>query len=256
MPVPTRVPLGTSTLNRKWLVDVNTGTIGSPVWVGVFGVTDNKPSWDQTTQDDSDFDSAGQKSQTITAVGWGLQMKLARKTQVLAPTQYDPGQEFLRTKAVQLGSNNIVNCRFYEYDIAGGPQVEAYQGNVTVSWEEDGGGMDALSSITCNLTGVGARTAITHPAAAATPAPTIASVTPTTGGVAGGFEVVAVGTNFTGATALVVGVTTVSAANWQVVDSTRIAFVSPAKTAGTYDVQVTTPGGTSGTSATTKITYS
>jgi hypothetical protein len=36
----------------------------------------------------------------------------------------------------------------------------------TVTWSPDGGGMDALSTVSVTLTGQGERKAITHPAAA------------------------------------------------------------------------------------------
>jgi hypothetical protein len=49
-----REPLGANTLNRKYYLDVNTGTAAVPAWKGVFGIGEFKPNIDPTLQDDSD----------------------------------------------------------------------------------------------------------------------------------------------------------------------------------------------------------
>lgn len=82
--------------------------------------------------------------------------------------------------------------------------------------------------------------------------PTITTVTPNTGLAAGGTAFTIVGTNLTGATALTIGGT--AATSRVIVDDTHITAVTPAKTAGAYDVVVTTPAG-SGTK-TNGFTYS
>lgn len=162
MPAPARVPLGASTNNRKWFVDVNTGTNAAPVWTGVHGITEFQPNLEPTLQDDSDFDSGGDKSQTVTARAWSASMKLARKVRATLATAYDPGQEALRLASEEIGIANSVDIRFYEME-PNGPRVEAYRGKAAVSWTPDGGGMDALSTVSVTLTGQGKRTAITHP---------------------------------------------------------------------------------------------
>ena len=72
-------------------------------------------------------------------------------------------------------------------------------------------------------------------------APTVTGVTPNTGPLAGGSEVTIVGTNFTGASAVSFGGT--SATGYSVNSATSITASSPAESAGTVDVTVTTPGG-------------
>lgn len=162
MPAPARIPLGASTVNRKWWIDVNTGTTALPVWVGVHGITEFQPNLEPTLQDDSDFDSGGDKSSTVTARAWSLNFKLARKVRAALATAYDPGQEALRLASEEIGTANSVEVRFYEMEPAG-PRVEAYSGKAAVSWTPDGGGMDALSMVAVALTGQGKRTAIAHP---------------------------------------------------------------------------------------------
>jgi hypothetical protein len=61
--------------------------------------------------------------------------------------------------------------------------------------------------------------------------------------VAGGTSVSITGTNLTGATAVKFGST--AATRFTVNSATLLTAVSPAETAGTVDVTVTTPGGTS-----------
>lgn len=76
----------------------------------------------------------------------------------------------------------------------------------------------------------------------ASAAPTITSVTPSTGPSTGGTSVTINGTNLTGATSVTFGTT--AAASFSVVNSTQVTAVTPSRSAGTVDVSVTTAGGT------------
>ncbi len=82
--------------------------------------------------------------------------------------------------------------------------------------------------------------------------PTVTSVVPNSGPIAGGTEVTITGTNFTGATVVNFGGT--AAATFSVTNATNISATSPAGT-GTVDVTVTTASGTSATVAGDKFTY-
>lgn len=83
-------------------------------------------------------------------------------------------------------------------------------------------------------------------------APTVTSVSPNQGSVAGGTSVTLMGTNLSAASEVKFGDTvaniTASAASW-------ITVTTPAHAAGTVDVTVTTAGGTSATSAWDQYTY-
>lgn len=81
--------------------------------------------------------------------------------------------------------------------------------------------------------------------------PTVASVTPNCGATAGGTSVVIVGNNIKPATAVNFGVTPASSFT----GGASVTATSPAKTAGTYDVTVTTPSGTSPTGSPDQFTY-
>lgn len=163
MTATVKVPLGATTTNRKWYVDVDTGTL-TPEWTGIFGIQEFKDALESSLQDDSDFDGEGWKSQTNAANAWMLELKVKRAVQAALATAYDPGQEVLRLAAQETGIANSVHIRWYEMEPSG-PRVEAYEGYAAVSWSPDGGGMDALSTVTVTLTGQGKRTDITHPAA-------------------------------------------------------------------------------------------
>lgn len=250
MAVTTKTPLGASTLVRKWYLDVNTGSIASPVWVPVLGMLNFTPNLDPTLQDDSDFDGGGYKSSTVTALSWSAAGTVSRKTQALAPTVYDPGQEFLRVTSLTQGVANSINVRLYEYS-AGGPTTEAYSGQAAVSWSPKGGAMDALETADFTLTGQGPRASITHPAGSITPV--ISSLVPNTAGTAGGNQIQIRGSYFTNATAVTINSVALAAANWTVINDGLIIATASAQTAGSKTVSVTTPGGTS---ATANLTYS
>jgi hypothetical protein len=72
-------------------------------------------------------------------------------------------------------------------------------------------------------------------------APTISTILPNGGSVNGGTSVIITGTSFTGLTGVTFGNT--PAPSYTVNSSTQITCVTPAKTAGSFDVVVTTPNG-------------
>jgi uncharacterized protein YhjY with autotransporter beta-barrel domain len=84
-------------------------------------------------------------------------------------------------------------------------------------------------------------------------APTITSLSPTTGPAAGGTSVIITGTGFTGATAVKFGA--VAATTFTVTSATKITAKAPAGS-GVVDVTVTNAGLTSAVSAGSKYTYS
>lgn len=82
--------------------------------------------------------------------------------------------------------------------------------------------------------------------------PTVTDVSPKTGPTAGGTTVTVTGTNFLGATQVTIGGTAVP---FTIHSSTSISFVAPAKSAGTVDIRVTTPAGTSPNTSADDFTY-
>ena len=90
-------------------------------------------------------------------------------------------------------------------------------------------------------------------ASAFAPPPRVSSVSVTSGPAAGGTSVTVTGTGFTGATAVRFGGT--PAASFTVNGDTSITALSPVASAGTVDITVTTPGGTSAASASDQFTF-
>ena len=72
-------------------------------------------------------------------------------------------------------------------------------------------------------------------------APTITTVSPTSGSALGGTTITITGTNFTGASSVVVG--GVAATSVNVVSATSVTAITGAATAGVKDLVLTTPGG-------------
>lgn len=83
--------------------------------------------------------------------------------------------------------------------------------------------------------------------------PTVTAVSPSSGTTAGGTPVVITGTNFNGATVVDFGL---NPASFSLINANTIDATSPAGSAGTINVTVTTPQGTSATSAADQFTYS
>jgi hypothetical protein len=84
-------------------------------------------------------------------------------------------------------------------------------------------------------------------------APTVTAVSPTSGSVTGGTLVTITGTGFTASSTVRFGAAASGTVTF--VSSTQLTAVSPAEAAGTVDVTVTTPGGTSPTSPADRFTY-
>ena len=85
------------------------------------------------------------------------------------------------------------------------------------------------------------------------PAPTVTIISPTTGPTTGGTAVTVMGDGFTGATAVTFGTT--AAPSFTIQSNSVLTAVSPAGSAGAFDVTVTTSGGSSATSAADEFTF-
>jgi len=82
--------------------------------------------------------------------------------------------------------------------------------------------------------------------------PTVSGISPNLGLTSGGTSVILTGTNFSTATSVNFGL---SSASFIIDSNTQITATSPANSAGTVDITVTTPYGTSTTSSADEFTY-
>jgi len=144
------------------------------------------------------------------------------------------GTDFNNVSAVKFGANNATTFSFVNATTVTATSPAGSAGAVDVTVTTPGG-----------TSATGAADQFTYSAV-----PTVASVSPNAGPIAGGTSVTITGTNFTGATAVTFGG---AAATIGTVTATTIAATTPAHAVGGVNVVVTTPGG-SGT-ATGAFTY-
>jgi hypothetical protein len=154
------MPDTVSALARKFAVDINTGTTLVPVWTRIGGMMEFNDPLNPTLEDDSDYDS-GWGSVTKTQLKYQLVMKIVRRHNPDDVTEYDAGQEALRTRSTAFGGDGWADVRWYDRE--GGP--EAYRGTTEVTWQRAGGPTTALDTVTVTLDGKGERTDITNPLA-------------------------------------------------------------------------------------------
>ncbi|MBV9457469.1 MAG: IPT/TIG domain-containing protein, partial [Bradyrhizobium sp.] len=88
-----------------------------------------------------------------------------------------------------------------------------------------------------------------------TGAPTVTSVLANSGTTLGSNSVTISGTNFNGATAVAFGSVAVAAGKFTILSATTILATTPAQAAGTVNVTVTTPAGTSAIGTSDQYTY-
>lgn len=238
-----------STLARKWVLEINTGTVAVPIWTTVKGLAEYTfTPGEPNLEDDNVYEDLGYTGQTKTALSWKGEGKVMRRTLPTDVTTYDPGQEKLRILSNLLGPTGVAYIRTYDRD--GGP--EAYTGFAEVSWEPEGGSPTDLEGVSFTLTGKGAPTLITNPNAPALALPTVTSVSPATGPAAGGTLVIIRGDNFkdrngTTVVTLAAHVTFggTNATAYSVLDRQTIAATAPAHAAGSVQVAVTNTTGVS-----------
>jgi hypothetical protein len=114
--------------------------------------------------------------------------------------------------------------------------------STTITGTTPAGSAGTASVVVTNASGAnGANSLFTYVAA-----PTVTGVTPSSGPLAGGASVTITGNHFTGATGVTIGG---AAASFSVGDNNTITCTTPAGSAGTASVLVTTPGGTNAANA-------
>lgn len=253
---------GQTTVNRKWVLEVNVNTVAAPDWEVLEFVSNFDPTFDDANWEDStSYGDGGYNSQNKTAAGWSANATVMRKTLVGAPTAYPPVQEYLRLKAIgKFGPTNQVQIRVFEYDTSdaagiASPRVEAYMGFVGVQWAQQGGPHSGNSEVQITLNAQSKLSIIAHPYPATPAVPVIDSASPLALLAAGGQLVHIYGRGFTG-TVTTTGVkfAGTNAPSWSVESDSLIIAVTPAHTAGSGAIVVTNATGASTTGPT--VTYS
>lgn len=246
MPAPITLPAG-STIGKsfEYGLDVNLGTFASPTWQSFRRISGFQPTPTPTTQDAQTYDDFGAQNSDVTGWSWALAFNVL-VNRAITTGLYLPEVEYLlaRTRPSAKGEAAVADVRWYHKPESGAANPnDAGRGFCTVSYQRQNTGADgAIEQFAFTLTGKGPYTEITNPfVSTPTAAPVIASILPA-GKPAGG-QVTITGTGFLGATDVKFG--TPSASAFTVLSDSTIVAVLPAGSAGSVNVTVTTPVGTS-----------
>lgn len=240
-----------TTLQRKWVWQVNMGTASVPVWTTVPGLQEFTPNVTPTDQEDNDYESDGWGGSTRTMRVWGLEANISHR-QDNATFVENAVQKKLRLASMAIDTDDgVIHQRFYDRN----GSDEAYEGYGLITWAADGGGVADLERVSITVTPSATSPAlvtITNPVNA-TPIPVVTSVSPNTGAAAGGDLVTITGANFTGATLVEFGAT--AATEFTVISDTKIAVITPAVAASTVKTEVTTPNGSNADTSADDFTF-
>ncbi|MBB1511972.1 IPT/TIG domain-containing protein [Tessaracoccus sp. MC1627] len=242
VPVPASTSLGKS---FEYGLDVNLGTTGSPSWQPVRRISGWTPSFPATTQDVATYDDRGAPSEEVTARGFAASFTV-QGNRSLTTGAYLPEVEALMAAARGTGNTAVLEVRWYHKPDVGAPNPDdAGSALVTVEVTRQNSGNAEIESFSVTLTGRGRPQTITNPFAGwdAT-APVITGVASVDGPAAGVGDMVTItGSGFLGATSVTFGVT--AATEFAVINGATIVATLPAGSAGSVDVTVVTPEGTS-----------
>lgn len=108
--------MGTPTINAlAGVYSVDIATVASPnTWLHLYGMNDCNPSFDATTQDNSDMDGGGYGSDVKTMLRIKLSIKANRKTDTAGVP--DPAFVALENARESLGANGNVYVRYARMD--------------------------------------------------------------------------------------------------------------------------------------------
>jgi hypothetical protein len=216
-------------------LDIATGgTVGAFTYTEVKGLKSLQDANSYSQQDTTVFETGNRGSDMPTQYKKTITFTLQKYVAESAV------QELLRVKADAL---ELVAGRIYNRNGSG--KGHAFTG--FVQWEPQGGAGDGLRTINVTIP-IQDWEEIDNPAAATPTPPTITSVLPASAAAGEWTEIV--GTHFLGATSVKFG--TVEATEFLVISATRIHAKVPAGAAGSVNVTVTTPDGTSAGTAYTR----
>lgn len=234
-----------TTLARKFRVDVTTDLTLASGWLQLNGISDFQPNVTPALQDTSAYDTTGWNTKEPTMQDWNAVATFFRR---IVGGTYDPGQELVRGTVGQFGT--AARCGVRWYDKNGGP--EAYSGVAIATWKRGASATANVESaaVTFDATDIPLNLGITNPAAGAV-VPTIASASPASQN--GAKILTIVGSNFTG-TIATTGVTIggTNATSWTVQSDSMITAVMPSGSAGAAAIVVTNAAGASASFAYTR----
>lgn len=253
--MPTTPTTRVTALARRKRIDIDTAVFPLSQYQQLIGLEELKLIEELRTESDETYEDAGAMREAVTGYNWRIEGKIKHSTNA-AGTSLDVVHAFLRTQFNAAKVSNVAAAEFGVrwYD-RNGLAGDSFEGRAYVKqWAPDGGNSGALDTVSLVIQGQGPLTAITNPAASTLPV--VSGLNPAGGGTAGGNLVSIYGYKLTGATgAAGVKFGANNATNYTVINDSLIVATAPAGAAGTVQVSVTTPGGTSANTAADDYTY-
>lgn len=239
VPLPAGSSLGKS---FEYGLDINLGTSAAPVWQPVRRISEWAPTYPATTQDVASYDDRGAENTDITGRSFATSFTVQGNRSTVTGA-YLPEVEALLAASKTIGGDAVVDIRWYHKPDVGAPNpTDAGRAYCTVEVTRQNTGNAEAESFSVSLTGKGRFVPIANPFAGwDVSVPVLAAVTPPA--AAEGDLVTITGSGLLEATAVAFGA--VPAAEFVVAGGATIIAAMPAGTAGTVNVTVTTPGGTS-----------
>jgi len=252
--------------NRLWAAPVNSGSIYAAALVNVSNAQATGDYFFHLFQSSSIFYGRvfAKKDPSSTNYAFGI-VKGTGGTLVYQPTYSNAlGSTHLIVVKYTFNSGSTTDDTvdlFIDPVLGGAEPAPSLSADITTVTVADSTGLlgvalrqgSTTAAPTEQVDGIRAGTSWADVTGSASSAPAITSVSPNSGPTTGGTSVTITGTNFTGATAVSFGGT--AATSFTVNSATSITATSPARSAGTVDITVTTSGGTSSTSAADQFTY-
>lgn len=235
-----------TTLDRKFLVDVTNDLTLAAGFLRVAGVEMFAPDNAPTIQDTTASDTSGSSTGEVTLYTSTATMTIFRR---IVAGVYDPAQELIRTATLlKFGTAARIGMRWYDKD--GGP--ETGKGIYIPKWTRTNSGVPNVEKVSLTFTNTDAAPTLdfTNPGTAPV-APVIYAATPTAQSV--GKILTIIGNGFsgtTGASSVTIGGT--NATNYIVQSDTVITAVVPAGSAGAAAIVVTNLVGASNSFAYTR----
>ncbi len=244
------LPAGT-TLGKsfEYGLDINLGTTAAPSYQPIRRMSAWAPSYPPTTQDQATYDDLGSTNEAVIARSFATSFTV-QGNRSLTTGLYLPEVEALLAAAKATLDGAVADIRWYHKPEVGTPNPnDAGQAFCRVDFTRQNTGNAEAEVFAATLTGQGPFTAIANPFAGwDVTEPVLSTVTPDA--AAEGELVTLTGSGFLGATAVDFGGT--PAADFVVANAATIIASMPAGAAGSVNVTVTTPGGTSNVLAYTR----
>ena len=244
-PTAPALPAGSSLGHSyEYGLDVNIGSVLTPIWQPFRRISDYQPNVTPVVQDAATYDDFGSPNADKTGETWAVTFT-ALVNRITSTGLYPAEVQAVldRTKPSAKGDLAVLHIRYYHKPEVGTPNPEdAYEGFATVAVSRANAGADgAVEKRTITLTGKGPRTEIVNPFAGwGAAAPTISAANPV--GALTGELVTISGTGFTGTTTVTVAAVV---SEFAVLGDSTLVVALEAGTAGAVDIIVTNATGPS-----------